>query len=56
MLVAFVLMLIIFHHPKAKPFCLASFLGLTKKSRLQGGKPQFFLTRKLTKQVVFALE
>jgi hypothetical protein len=41
-LVAFVLMLIIFHHSKTKPFCLASFLARTKKSRLQGGKPQFF--------------
>jgi hypothetical protein len=49
-------MLIIFHHPKAKPFCLASFLSLTKRSGLQGGKPHFFLARKLTKQEVFALE
>jgi hypothetical protein len=31
MWLAFMLMLTIFHHPKAKTFCLASFLALTKK-------------------------
>ncbi len=31
MWLAFMLMLTIFHHPKAKAFCLASFLALTKQ-------------------------
>jgi hypothetical protein len=42
MWLAFMVMLTIFHHPKAKTFCLASFLALTKKRRLQDGKPNFF--------------
>jgi hypothetical protein len=42
MWLAFMLMLTIFHHPKAKTFCLASFLALTKKRHLRDGKPHFF--------------
>jgi hypothetical protein len=57
MWLAFMLMLTIFHHPKAKKFCLASFLALTKKRRLRDGKPHFFFfARKLAKQNIFALE
>jgi hypothetical protein len=55
MWLAFMLMLTIFHHPKTKTFCLASFLALTKKRCLRDGKPHFFLARKLAKQNVFAL-
>jgi hypothetical protein len=46
MWLAFKLMLMIFHHPKAKTFCLASFLALTKKRRLRDGKPNFFSCKK----------
>jgi hypothetical protein len=42
MWLAFMLMLTIFHHPKAKTFCLASFLALTKKRRLRGGRSHLF--------------
>jgi hypothetical protein len=43
MWLAFMLMLTIFHHPKAKTLCLASFCALTKKKRrLRDGKPNFF--------------
>jgi hypothetical protein len=56
MWLAFMLLLTIFHYPKAKKFCLASFLALTKKRRMQDGKPLFFLARKLAKKKVFALE
>jgi hypothetical protein len=48
---AFALMLIIFHHPKAKTFCLAS---LRKKKTFATSQAFFFFARKLTKQKVFA--
>ncbi len=38
---AFVLMLMIFHHPKTKPFCMASFL-VRKKRHLPPHKRLFF--------------
>ncbi len=44
---AFVLMLTIFHHPKAKTFCMASFLA-RKKRRLPSRKSLFFLCRVLS--------
>ncbi len=50
---AFVLMLTIFHHPKTKIFCLASFL--VRKKHLLPLKRFFFFARKLAKQNVFAL-
>jgi hypothetical protein len=57
MWLAFMLMLTIFHHPKAKTFCLASFLALTKKKTPERWQASFFLlARKLAKQNVFALE
>jgi hypothetical protein len=31
-----------FHQPKAKTFCLASFLAMKKKGSLQGSKHNFF--------------
>jgi hypothetical protein len=52
---ALVLMLTIFHHSKAKTFCLASFLA-RKKWGLPSHKRFFFVSaRKLAKQKVFAL-
>jgi hypothetical protein len=36
-------MLTIFHHPKAKTFCLASFLALTKKDACEMASLIFFL-------------
>jgi hypothetical protein len=55
MWLAFMLMLTIFHHPKAKTFCLASFLAL-KKNACEVASLIFFLARKLGKQKFFALE
>jgi hypothetical protein len=50
------LMLMIFHHPKAKTFCLVSFLALTKKKTLARWQASlFFLARKLAKQKGFCL-
>jgi hypothetical protein len=49
MWLAFMLMLKIFHHPKAKTFCLASFLALTKKDAYKMASLIFFLARKLAK-------
>jgi hypothetical protein len=46
MWLAFMLMLTIFHHPKAKTFCLASFLALTKKNACEMVSLIFFLARK----------
>jgi hypothetical protein len=46
MWLAFMLMLTIFHHPKANTICLASFLALTKKRRFGDGKPHFFSCKK----------
>jgi hypothetical protein len=56
MWLAFMQMLTIFHHPKAKPFCLASFLALKKKDAYEMASLIFFLARKLAKQNIFALE
>jgi hypothetical protein len=58
MWLAFILMLTIFHHPKAKTFCLVSFLALTKKKQIlaRWQASFFFLARKLANQKVFALE
>ncbi len=50
---AFVLMLMSFHHSKAKNFCLPSFLA-RKKMRLATSQAFFFSARKLAKQNVFA--
>jgi hypothetical protein len=49
--VTFVLMLTIFHCPKAKTFWLASFLA--KKKNLLGLQASFSLARKLAIQKVF---
>ncbi len=51
---AFVLMLMIFNHPKSKTFCLASILA-SKKRRLPPRKRFFFFARKLAKPRVFVL-
>jgi hypothetical protein len=53
MWLAFMLMLTIFHHPKAKTFCLASFLALTKKRRLRDGKPHFFFLQESSLNKMF---
>jgi hypothetical protein len=55
MWLAFLLMLTIFHHPKAKIFCLATFLALTKKRHLQDGKPHFFSCKKARQTKSFCL-
>jgi hypothetical protein len=55
MWLAFMLMLTILHHPKAKTFCLASFLAQTKKRRLRDGKPHFFSCKKARKTKRFCL-
>jgi hypothetical protein len=53
---AFVLMLTIFHHSKAKTFCLASFLERKKNEACHLASVFFFVSaRKLAKQKVFAL-
>jgi hypothetical protein len=53
---AFVLMLMSFHHSKAKNFCLPSFLA-RKKMKLTTSQAFFFVSaRKLAKQNVFDLE
>jgi hypothetical protein len=57
MWLAFMLILTIFHHPKAKNVGLASFLALTKKKdACEMASLIFFLARKLAKQKFFALE
>jgi hypothetical protein len=48
---AFVLMLTIFHHPKAKTFCLATFLAKKKRAIWQA----FFSCKKIAKQKEFCL-
>jgi hypothetical protein len=50
MWLAFMLMLTIFHHPKAKTFCLASFLALTKKKTLERWQASFFFPCKKARQ------
>jgi hypothetical protein len=55
MRLAFMLMLTIFHHPKAKTLCLASFLALTKKSCLRDGKSHFFSCKKARQTKMFCL-
>jgi hypothetical protein len=51
---AFVLLLTVFHHPKAKTFCLANFL--TRKKTIATLQASFlFFARKLAKQNIFAL-
>jgi hypothetical protein len=49
---AFVLMLMIFHHPKANTVCLVSFFA-RKKNICHFASIFFFLARKLTKQKGF---
>jgi hypothetical protein len=57
MWLAFMLMLTIFHHPKAKTFCFVSFLALTKKRRLGDDKPHFFFLQESSpNKKCFALE
>jgi hypothetical protein len=52
---ALVLMLTIFHHSKAKFFCLASFLARKKNEACHLANVFFVSARKLAKQKVFAL-
>jgi hypothetical protein len=51
---AFVLMLMIFHNPKAKTFCLASFLAKKKKDGCEVASNFLFLARKIAKLNFFA--
>jgi hypothetical protein len=46
MWLAFMLTLTIFHHPKAKTFCLASFLALTKRKKLTRWQASFLFSCK----------
>jgi hypothetical protein len=50
----FVLMLMIFHHPKAKTFCLASFLA-KKQQDACDVELVFFIAIKFALQQVFVL-
>jgi hypothetical protein len=50
MWLAFVLTLPFFHHPKAKNFCLVSFLALTKKKMLAWWQASLFFSRKKARQ------
>jgi hypothetical protein len=57
MWLAFMPMLTIFHHPKAKTFCLASFLALTKKNACEMASLIFFSCKKACQtKILFALE
>jgi hypothetical protein len=55
MWLAFMLMLTIFHHPKAKTFSLASFLALTKKDACEMASLIFFSCKKACQTKSFCL-
>jgi hypothetical protein len=55
MWLACMLMMTIFHHPKAKTFCLASFLALTKKDACKMASLIFFSCKKARQTKSFCL-